>query len=174
MQPEIADLPDDARVWIFGADRPLERSERELLHDELRRFLREWNAHGSELAAGFTIDRDRFVVVALDESHAAASGCSIDALLHALGSTEERLGVGLRDGGLVFHRDADGEIVACDRAEFRRRANRGEVTEATGVFDLTVDRLGTWRERGLERAAGESWHARLLRSSRTTEARRAG
>lgn len=174
MTPDISQLPDEARLWIFGADRPLEPAEIETLHEELARFLRDWAAHRVELVAGFAIDLDRFVLVAVDEERAAASGCSIDALLRALAGLEERLGVGLRDGRLVFHREPGGGIVACDRAEFRRRAASGRVDADTRVFDLTVDRLGTWRESGIERPAGGSWHARLFPTAPRVETTRSG
>lgn len=172
MTPDIADLPDDARLWIFGADRPLGTAELRTLRAELGHFLRGWAAHRVELLAGLEIDEDRFVLVAVDEERAAASGCSIDALLRALGALEERLGVRLRDGSLVFHRARDGTIVASDRAEFRRLAERGEVDADTRVFDLTVDRVGSWREAGIERAARECWHASLLPAAGTVDASR--
>jgi hypothetical protein len=50
----------------------------------------------------------------------------------------------------------------CSRAEFGALGRRGEVTERTRVFDLTLTRLGDVRAGSLELEAGESWHGSLL------------
>ncbi len=72
----LAALPDDARLWIFGASRPLGEQDAALLISSTRRFLEEWAAHGRALAVAFEWLHNRFLLVAVDEDRAAASGCS--------------------------------------------------------------------------------------------------
>lgn len=155
-------LPDGARLWIFGASRPVTAEELALLGDRLPAFLAEWTAHRRELRAAWQILEDRFVVVAVDESRSAASGCSIDALLRHVGGLEEMLGVDLLDGTLVWYRTPDGEIATVGRPEFRRLAAEGAIDGKTPVFDPTLSRVGELRTGQLERPANESWHAHLL------------
>src|SRR5687767_8226500 len=46
---QIKDLPDNARTWVFGADRDLDEGATDLLLREVDRFLSQWHAHGSPL-----------------------------------------------------------------------------------------------------------------------------
>lgn len=155
-------LPDRARVWIFGAGRPLGEEEIVLLEERFPPFLERWTAHARELSAAFEVRESRFVVVAVDETETTASGCSIDALMRHVGGLEETLGVRLLDGTPVWYRAGDGRVKSVSRLEFRRLAAEGEVGATTPVFDPTLSELGDLRAGRLERAAGDSWHARLL------------
>jgi len=150
--PGLAHLPDEARLWIFGASRPISEQEVAPLVSITERFLEGWAAHGQALAA------------ALDEDHTAPSGCSIDALTRHVMHLETELDVRLLDGGAVWFRDAAG-VRQVDRREFRQMAARGEVDGDTIVFDLAVQRLGDVRTGGWELPAASSWHARLLPSA---------
>ncbi|MEL6976420.1 MAG: ABC transporter ATPase, partial [Bacteroidota bacterium] len=71
-------LPDESRVWIYQSNRSFTEAEITEIKEGLAQFLTQWTAHGSELKAGFTIKYKRFIVIALDQSLAGASGCSID------------------------------------------------------------------------------------------------
>ena len=160
-RPSFRDLPDDARLWIFGANRPLGAEEASRLDEETVRFLEEWAAHGEELAAAFDWRYDRFLIIALDERRAAASGCSIDALMGHVRQLEGELDVDLVDGSPVWYRDGE-QIRFASRREFRELATSGDVSGQTVVFDLTVGRLGELRAGRWELPANSSWHGQLL------------
>ncbi len=162
MSSRTAHLPDSARVWIFGSERPLRIAEIEALRADLDDFIGRWTAHGADLRAATDVLEDRFVLVAVDEESAAASGCSIDAMVRHLAGVERHLELSLLDGSLVFHRDEDGRIVSRSRAEFRELARAGRVSGSTSVFDLTLRTLGEVRAGLLERAAADSWHRQLV------------
>lgn len=168
-------LPDDARTWAFGIEPPLDTAPAARLLDRLGRFLETWTAHRQELRAGVDLRHGRFLFVAVDETRTGASGCSIDALLRELGELETELRVRITDAAPVWFRDGEGTIHAVERAEFRRRAERGEVDAETIVYDLTLTRLGDVREGLWEVPAGRAWHARLLhRGARSGSAGAAG
>lgn len=157
----IDDLPDSSRAWVFGSDRALDPSAEEFLLHEVDRFLSQWHAHGAPLTVGRDWKYGRFLTVAVDQSTAGASGCSIDGLFRALKSLEPRLGASLVTSGLVFFRDAKGEIKAVDREGFAALGAEGKIKPDTRVFDPTVTTLGEWRAR-FELPAEKSWHAGLL------------
>ncbi len=96
-----------------------------------------------------------------DEAARDASGCSIDALFHALRGLEAQLGTSLVGNGAVYWRDASGAVMHADRPTFRAAAAAGAVHGKTLVFDPTITSVGAWR-REFEKPAGASWHARLL------------
>lgn len=154
-------LPADARVWVFAADAPLDDSRAAALLAEVDTFLAEWNAHGVPLACARAWRDDRFLAIGVDQSAAGASGCSIDGLFRVLKRLRESLGANLLPGPRVYWRD-DERIRTGDRAEFARLARAGAVTAATPVFDPTVTTAAEWRDR-FEGAAGERWHATLLK-----------
>lgn len=160
----VDQLPDDSRVWIWGAHDVPDADEAARLLDASRRFLEDWAAHGEALRAALDWRRHRFLHLAVDESRATPSGCSIDAVTDHLAGLEEELGLRLLDTSPVWFRDPDrgGQIRTVDRPEFRRLAREGRVDGSTVVFDLTVERLGDVRAGAWELPAAESWHASLL------------
>lgn len=159
-------LPDEARLWCFGASRPPDPTETTRLLEAMRAFADRWTAHRRDLHAALEWRGDRFLLVAVDESASTgASGCSIDALTSELRRLEEELRLDLLDATPVWYRERDGSIASCSREEFRTRASRGEVDESTPVFDVALTRVGDLRAAGLERPAGGSWHRRLLARS---------
>ena len=157
----IEDLPDSSRAWVFGSDHGLDPSAEDLLLREVDRFLSQWHAHGAPLTVGRDWKYGKFLTVAVDQSTAGASGCSIDGLFRALKSLEPRLGASLVTSGLVFFRDAKGQIQAVDREQFTQLGVEGKIKPNTPVFDPTVTTLGEWRAR-FELDAEKSWHAGLL------------
>jgi hypothetical protein len=154
-------LPDVSRVWVFGCDRPLDDNEAARLLAEVDRFLTHWHAHGHPLAAARDWSYDRFLTIAVDQSVAGASGCSIDGLYRALRPLEQAFGVGMLGGGGLFYRDANGDVRHVSREDFCAAAQRGEIGRDTVCFDVTVESLGEWRER-FEAPAHAGWQATLL------------
>jgi len=158
---QLKDLPDSARTWVFGADKTLDGSASEKLLIEVDRFLSQWKAHGSPLTVGRDWTYGRFLTVAVDQSTAGASGCSIDGLFRSLRALEPKLGASLVTSGLLFYRGPKRDVESVDREQFAALSANGTIGPDTRVFDPTVTSLGEWRAR-FELNAGESWHAGLL------------
>jgi len=161
---KIVELPDDARAWVFGSDRTLDASTSDTLLNEVDLFLAQWKAHGVPLTVGRDWRFGRFLMVAVDQSTAGASGCSIDGLFQTLMGLERRLGANLVTSGLIFFRDENGAIQSITRKEFASRASEGKIGSETQVFDPTITTLGEWRAR-FERTVADSWHAKLIEKS---------
>ncbi|MCE2422050.1 MAG: hypothetical protein J4G03_01825 [Gemmatimonadetes bacterium] len=159
----LAPLPDSARLWMFGAARPLSPAESHRVRARMADFVASWAAHGSRLHAAAEVVEARFVAVGVSEEAVAASGCSIDSLVHEIQAIGDRLGCSLLDGSLVFYRTDSGGIESCTRRAFGQMARRGDVDPGTPVFDLTAPTVGDLRGDGFEKPAERSWHRRLLR-----------
>ncbi len=157
----FSSLPASARVWVFASDRPLAPPQVDLLLGEVDAYLEQWRAHGQPLTVAREWRDDRFLTIAVDQTDAYASGCSIDGLFRALRALEPRLGAGLVGSGRVHFRDESGMIRTVTRDEFSRLGESGVVTRRTRVFDPTVATAGEWRER-FETDAASSWHAAVL------------
>ncbi|HEX8393101.1 MAG TPA: hypothetical protein VF665_12225 [Longimicrobium sp.] len=158
----FSQIPDDARVWVFGAARPLSDDEQRRLADHVDAFIAQWAAHGSPVVGGRDLRHGQFLLVAADERATGVSGCSIDTLFRTLGDLERELGVPLRDGGIVFFRDEHGAVQAEPRPAFRKRALSGGVGPDTVVFDNTVTQVGDVRAGRWETPLARAWHARAF------------
>ena len=162
----LATLPDGARLWVFAAERPLIPAEREALLADVDAFLDQWAAHGVPLTSARDWRYDRFLLVAVDEAAAGASGCSIDALTRLLKAHEARLGIALLDNSPVTYRDGE-RIARVSRSEFGTLADQGTVGIETTVFDNTVSTVGAVRSGQWERPARGAWHGRAFFAGRS-------
>ena len=158
----IEGLPDNARTWVFGADKTIKAPASDTLLREVDGFLSQWHAHGSPLTVGRDWKYGRFLTVAVDQSTAGASGCSIDGLFRTLKGLEPKLEASLVTSGLIFYRDDKGAIQSVDRDQFTALGAEGKIAPGVRVFDPTVMTLGEWKAR-FELNAKDSWHAKLLR-----------
>ena len=161
MLVDFSQLPPDARLWIFAAARPLATGEQQKLLESVDAFLAEWKAHGHPLAASRDLRYGQFLFVAVDESAAGASGCSIDAMTRGLAALERDLGVELTNHGPVLYRD-DGAVRRVDRTAFATLARDGTVSPETIVFDNTLTRLSELQAGRWELPARDSWHHRAF------------
>ena len=157
--PVLDGFPDDARVWIFGAERQLDRAETGVLLGAVDDFLSGWAAHGAALRAGRAWCYRRFLIVGADTSTTSPSGCSIDALVRVLKEMENRLGVRFLGNEAVWYRDRRERIRTASRPENRALAESGAVTPASDVFDNSITELAQLRNGLWEGPAGERWHA---------------
>lgn len=156
-------LPNDARVWVFGASAPVVGGAAASLLAVVDGHLQQWRAHGAPLVCAREWRDNQFLAIGVDEAATGASGCSIDAMFHALHNAETMVGSSLVDSSRVYWRDASGAVTASDRAGFRAAAASGAIHADTHVFDTTVATVAAWRD-GFEKPARESWQARLLPS----------
>lgn len=156
------DLPDDARLWIFTADRSLSEADQTRLIEEVGRFVQQWSSHGRPVPGAVALHENRFVLVGA-RLEGGVSGCGIDSLTHAVERAGDNVGIEWADGLQVVYRDAEGAIQVVPRPVFRQLARDGSITTATPVFDTTADTVGAVRTHGLERPAGSTWHGRVFR-----------
>ena len=155
------DMPEQARIWIFAADRPVTSDEQEVMLRETDAFLDGWVAHGVPLTNARELRYDRFLLVAVDETASGVSGCSIDAMVNNLKSLERQLALRLLDSGAVQFRSDDG-IRRLARPEFASLVDSGDIGLHTTVFNNTVTTVGDVRGGRWETAASESWHAQAF------------
>lgn len=85
-------LSTNSKVWVYTADRSLSSDEASYLQKQSSLFVYDWAAHGVGLKAEALVYKNRFLILAVDESQANASGCSIDSsvkFVKAMGSEIE-------------------------------------------------------------------------------------
>ena len=154
-------LPDDARVWISGFDRPLGPAEQETVRAGMARFSAGWASHQVPVESAFEIVHDRFLVIAAC-TPGSVSGCSIDSMMRNMRDLYAAVGVVPPAGNLIFFRDESGRIRSIDHMEFRDVAESGRLKPDTPVFDTMIQNLGQVRSGRFELPYGEAWHARVF------------
>lgn len=162
---EFETLPDEARVWVFAADRDLFGTDAAAMLGAVDAFLSEWKAHGTPLRCARDWRDGRFLAVGVDQGAAGASGCSIDGLFRVFKEGADVLGASLLNPGMTYWRDADGKVRSSRRIEVRQLVENGTISQASPVFDTTVQDAGAWR-RAFERPAADTWVYRQPTPSR--------
>jgi hypothetical protein len=154
-------LPDASRVWVFGSDKPLTEESTTALLKGVETHLTNWKAHGAPLTVGSQFRDKRFLVVAVDQSTAGATGCSIDGLFRVLQGLETQIGASMVGGGRVFYRGEVGTVQSTTRDQIPALVQSGAITKDTVVFDTSITDLGAFRS-GFEKRAKESWIKDLM------------
>ena len=153
-------LPETSRVWIYQANRSFSTEELSEIEKLFNNFVADWTAHGADLRAGYEVRYNRFIVLALDQTNAAASGCSIDASVHFIQHLEQKFKVDLLDKMNVSYKQ--GEFIAYKPlADFKKMAKNKAVSKNTIVFNHLVTNKQEYEDHW-EVPASESWHARFM------------
>lgn len=154
------ELPDTSRVWVYQSNRPFSENEVRKISDRLDAFTNSWKAHGADLKASYLIKYNQFVVIAVDENHNDASGCSIDASVHTIQELENELGIDLMNKMNVSFKDGE-NINTVSMQQFKEFAQQDKIKADTLVFNNMVASKADF-EASWQVEAGQSWHARFL------------
>ena len=141
MLVEFQEMPAEARLWVYQADRQLSSSEKELIKSQSASFIREWTAHGANLKASFDICFDQFLVITVDENFNQASGCSIDSSVQFVRFLEQKLNISFLDRTKVAFLDEGlkpNGVVTRSLGEIKEKVSAGEIGEGTIVFNNMV------------------------------------
>ena len=154
-------LPEEARVWIYQANRTFTDAELEEIAAKLNTFIENWTAHGSDLKAGYKLVYKRFIVIGLNQNLNNATGCSIDASVHFIQQLEKEYNVDLMDKMNVSYKQGD-YIAYKTLVDFRKMAKDKAVSKNTIVFNNLVNNIAEFNE-NWEVPASESWHSRFVK-----------
>jgi hypothetical protein len=149
------ELPDNARVWVYTCAREVSEKEAEIAQNYVSQQIEQWAAHGNNLAAGCSVVANRFVVLALDEDKAQASGCSIDASGRWFKVLGEHFQTDFLSRDLIYM-DSTGQQQSVGAFQTKQAVTSGKITEYTLVYNTLVTSLGQFRTDFMV-AARNSW-----------------
>jgi hypothetical protein len=156
----IKNMPFNARVWVYQNNKLFSDAEVFTLKEEGVKFVSGWAAHGADLKASFDILYNLFIVIAVDEQQALASGCSIDKSVQFMKAIEQQYGLNVFDRMRVAYR-TENEIKVCSLNEFEKLAEQGIVNENTIVFNNMVSVKSAF-DTDWEVPLKNSWQNRVL------------
>ena len=161
MKSPLDQLVPESRIWIYGAERAMTEAETATAKAKLQEFVSGWASHRRELKASADVLHNRFLVVAVDETKAEASGCSIDGSVHFIQGLGAELGIDFFNRMRFSYRDENGNIQTVGRDEFKDLYRTGRLVNDSIVFDPLVKELGELRQI-FERPLEDSWHSRMV------------
>ncbi len=145
------------------SSRPFTDLETTEIEIAVNHFAKAWTAHGSNLKASGEVRFNRFIILMVDESHAGASGCSIDKSVHFIKSLEQQFDVEFFNRLLFAWKERD-EIHVSTLSAFPALYNNHEITDETIVFDNNVTTKKQFEERWLV-ILRDSWMFPRLRKA---------
>lgn len=134
----LQQLPDHSKVWLYQADRPFSTTEKEWVREVLLKFIQEWAAHGTKLAAAGEVVGDYHIVLAVDETAHGASGCSIDTSVRFIKGLGDELGINFFNR-LNMLLEIEGKL---QLVPFLQLSNY----PTAQVFNPMIETLKEWRE----------------------------
>lgn len=153
-------MPDQARVWVYQANRSLSPNEVAFVEQASQNFLNQWQAHGQDLKASFKVAYDQFLILTVDESFSQASGCSIDASVHLIKALEQKLGISfMTNGQVAFLKDE--RISLYPFNQLKKAVEDNEVSPETLIFDNTIQTLADLNSKWLTESSN-TWVSRYF------------
>ncbi|WP_309613236.1 ABC transporter ATPase [Flavobacterium sp.] len=153
-------LPEDSKIWIYQSNRKFSDDEMTEIENELKVFIENWSAHGTELEASYLLKYNRFIILAVNHEVQQATGCSIDSSVSFIQNLEQKYEVDLLDKMNVTFKNGE-HIAHKSLIDFKRMAKEKAVTANTIVFNNLVNSIEEFNE-NWEVPASESWHSRFF------------
>lgn len=154
-------LSPRSRIWIYQANEPFNEQVTSEIRQHVDRFAQQWVSHNKALRAAGDVLHDRFLVLAVDESQAGASGCSIDSSVAFVKNVGVHYQRDLFDRMRFSYEDTTGEVQTVDKDTFAERYAAGIINDDTIVFDTLVDTLDTFQN-SFRKPLKDSWHHRFV------------
>lgn len=135
---EARNLDAQARVWIYQSSRPFSNAEAQEVSQQLQQFATQWTAHNRQLKASGFVLFNCILVLMVDETKTAASGCSIDTSTHFIQQLEKQYHIDLFDRMLVYYMPEDvwRQTTLTTLAEL---VQNGEVSKDVPVINALVN-----------------------------------
>jgi len=153
-------MPPTSRVWIYQANRSISEKEVSVIAESLTLFCEQWQAHGEPLQTSFSIDYNRFIVLAVNENASSPSGCSIDSSVHVLKSLERQLSIDFfsREEVAIFD---DNWIVTYPLQNLKKLFIEGTLHENSVALNTLVQTLDEWTTKSRVKVS-QSWLKRYI------------
>ena len=156
----LESLANEARVWIYQANEPFSSGQVPEIAQHVQQFAQQWVSHSRQLRAGGAVLHNRFLVLAVDETQAGASGCSIDSSVSFVKKIGAHYQRDLFDR-LRFSYEKDGQVYTVSKDDFAQLYQNGEIKDDTIVYDPLVKTIGELNS-SFRKPLSQSWHARFV------------
>ncbi|MBP7184174.1 MAG: hypothetical protein KBA06_01610 [Saprospiraceae bacterium] len=154
-------ISPSARVMIYIADKEINENVVESFKESIGLFLNNWMSHNESVDAHFEIKNNRIFVFFIDEEEVQLGGCAIDNFHRFLQQVSKDHGINLFDRFQFAYKDADGEVIFCDKDSFKTKYADKKIDDQTLVLNSLVNNLSDFQHH-LFIPLGQSWHKNLV------------
>ena len=162
MVADLIALDERSRVWIYQSDKELSDKARHEIQEYVFQFLSKWTAHHAELKSYGNIFHDQFLTLFVDETSAAASGCSIDSSVRFVQQLGEKYNVDFFNRMIFSYLDkTQNKVITLSNVEFKDAYANEVINEDTLVFDNLVKTKDQFLKEWLK-PMKDSWHMRFV------------
>lgn len=154
-------MPENARVWVYQSNTILNDEQIKHITEQGDLFINQWSAHGASLKASFDILYSRFIIIAVDEQQAMASGCSIDKSVQFMKQLESQFQINLFDRLKIAYKNELNTISVVSLNEFEQLAKEKKINENTIVYNNMVSTKSAF-DKEWEVEAKNSWQKKYL------------
>ncbi|MGJ3233679.1 hypothetical protein [Marivirga sp.] len=162
MYTNFDDLDKSSRLWVYQADRAFSDDEKKFILDNGIEFVKSWTAHNKALNASIEVKYNQFIVLAVDETQAPATGCSIDKSVHFIKALENELKLNLLDKSKIAFLK-DNQVFLENLPSIKSKIEAEEITPDLLTFNNMVSNKGDFESSWLI-PVGDSWMARFLKA----------
>lgn len=156
-----ATISETSRLWVYQSDRPFTEEEEKHVAIALENFTAQWAAHGQPLQAYWSINYHQFIMLTVDETMHAASGCSIDSSVAVIRAIEQQFGLNLLDRTKIAFL-IDDQVVLKSLFELKPAFSSGELSGDSLVFNNAITQYQQWENSWLV-PASETWLQKYLK-----------
>ena len=156
----FAAMPEHSHLWIYQSPRALNNNEIEWLMAENKQFINQWTSHQHTLTASAIFLQQHFLILAVDEQSAGASGCAVDKSVAFVQRMGQQLQVDFFDRWQFAFLDKD-KLQVVDKEQFAQLYQQGKINKETKVFNNLITKkaeLATHWQVPL----AQSWHTRFV------------
>lgn len=153
-------LPDSARIWIYQSARKFNSEEIKKISQAASAFCEQWVAHGQPLKTSFKIEHNHFLVLAVDEASADASGCSIDGSVRMLKEIQNQLGIDFFDRTKIAFL-LENEVRLFPLTELKQAFASGVLNSMSFTFNTLIATKGEITNAWIT-PAGKTWLSKYL------------
>lgn len=161
MYTNFNDLDKSSRLWVYQSDRPFNEEEKQFILQNGKVFVENWTAHNKALNASIDIKYNQFIVLAVDETKAPATGCSIDKSVHFIKALENELKINLLDKSKIAFLKGN-EVFLEKLPSIKLKVEADEISADLMTFNNMVTTKGEFEENWLIPAA-RSWMGRFFK-----------
>lgn len=148
-------MPEDARVWVYAANRVLTQAEQTEITAKADVFVSGWTAHQQQLKASFIILNNVFLILAVDENHNEVSGCGIDKSIHFMQEIDKTYTLNLFNR-LQIELLLEGETILTNKQKLAVMLQDGKANAQTIMFNKTITNKRDFDQQ-FQSALDKSW-----------------
>ena len=154
-------LPPDARVWVYQANRQLTADEASAIDIKANAFVQSWSSHSRKVDSFVTILYNRFIIIAANQEQFQVSGCGIDSSVKLIKEIGAAYNIDFFDRFNIAYKEGDMVVSASNRTAFEKLIAEGNVNDNTIVFNNLVTTLAELND-NWEIPMKNSWHAKVF------------